>query len=142
MSVPDAGLRMGLGELLLRMGFSPETVKIQDNQDDEPFHSPPRHHEPASTSRGEDIEYELCSNSSSNETADNLPGPGRTLGKFYASTGQRLENGFGMVAMRMGRGPSTIAMKIRKILEDESLHSFTRRKKLKKKCRSLAQYIK
>lgn len=50
-----------------------------------------------------DVDYELCSIASSNETADNLPGPGRLLGKLYDSAGQRLENGLGRVAVRIVR---------------------------------------
>lgn len=89
-----------------------------------------------------DVNYELCSAVSSNETADNLPGPGRNLGNLYISAGRKLENGFEMTAVRMGRGPNAIAVKIQMILEDKSLRSSARRKKIKRKCKSLARYIK
>lgn len=89
-----------------------------------------------------DVEYELCSASSSNETADDLPGLGRVLGNLYTSVGRKLENGLGNVAVRMGRGPNATALKIQRILGDKSLRSIARRKKLRKKCKSLARYIK
>lgn len=89
-----------------------------------------------------DVNYELCSIASSNETADDLPDPGRLLGNLYVSAGRRLEDRFGRVAVQMGYGPNVVATKIQKILDDKSLRSFTRRKKLKKKCKSLARYIK
>lgn len=57
----------------------------------------------ASASPASDVDYELCSIASSNETADNLPGPGRLLGNLYDNAGRRLENGLGRVARRMGR---------------------------------------
>lgn len=50
-------------------------------------------------------EYELCSIASSNETADDMPGPGRLLGNLYDDAGRRLENGLGRVAIQMGRRP-------------------------------------
>lgn len=95
-----------------------------------------------SNSLDTDADYELCSASSSNETADDLPGLGRILGNLYVSAGRKLENAFGRVALRMGRGPNATALKIQRILEDESLRSFTRRKRLEKKCKILARYIK
>lgn len=60
-----------------------------------------------STSLDADV-YELCSIASSNETADNLPGPGRLLGNLYDSAGRRLEGGLGRVAVQMGHGPRPI----------------------------------
>ena len=89
-----------------------------------------------------DVEYECCSIASTNATVDNLPGPGRLLGNLYSSAGRRLEDGLGRVASRMGYGPNAMSMKIQELLEDKSLRSFTRRKKLKKKCKDLAQYVK
>lgn len=64
----------------------------------------------ASSSADSVVEYELCSLASSNETADNLPGPGRLLGNLYEGIGRRLENGLGRVAVRMGLNPHIMAM--------------------------------
>lgn len=49
--------------------------------------------------------YEVCSIASSTETADNLPGPGRTLGKLYSHLGSKVENGLGKAAAWMGHNP-------------------------------------
>lgn len=64
-------------------------------------------------------EYYACSIASSNETADNLPGPGRILGNVYVSLGRRLERGVARVAGRMGFGPQVLALKIRKVEEKD-----------------------
>lgn len=89
-----------------------------------------------------DAAYELCSIASSNETMDNLPGPGRVLGNFYTSAGRRLENEIGRVAVRLGCGPHIAARKIQEILNDKSLRSTQRLKKLRNSCKSLTRYIK
>lgn len=88
-----------------------------------------------------DVEYEICSIASSTETADNLPGPGRLLGNLYTGAGRRLEDEFGRIAALMGYGPNAMSMKIQKLLMDKSLRAFSRRKKLKKKCKDLARYV-
>lgn len=88
------------------------------------------------------VEYELCSIASSNETMDDLPGPGRILGNLYTSARRRLENGIGRLAVRMGRGPNVTALKIQRILENKSLRPLTRHKKLKKNCKRLSRYVK
>lgn len=94
-----------------------------------------------STSLDAEVEYEICSIASSTETTDDLPGPGRLLGKVYVSLGRRLEDGLGRVAVRMGRGPNAVAIKIQKLVEDRSLRPSIRHKKTKEKCKSLARYI-
>lgn len=60
------------------------------------------------------IEWEITSEASTNATTDNNPGPGRLLGQFYSSLGLKVEDGIGRIAVRMGRGPRTTAIRIRK----------------------------
>lgn len=88
-----------------------------------------------------DFLYEVCSLTSSAETADDLPGPGRLLGNLYTFIGRKFENRVGSVAVRMGYGPTVSALKIQRIEEDQSLCYSVRRKKLRKNCKLLAQYL-
>ena len=88
-----------------------------------------------------DEAFEVCSIASSNATADNLPGPGRLLGNLYARLGVRLENGIGRVAILLGRGPEATSLKIQRIHSDQTLGYVTRRKKLRKNCGRLVQYM-
>ena len=92
-------------------------------------------------SSSDPCEYELCSIASSEKTADNLPGPGRLLGKLYVRVGRPLENGLGKAAANLGHGPNIVAMKIRKIIEDKSLGPFIRRRKMKKEYKKLERYV-
>lgn len=86
--------------------------------------------------------YTLCSIASSNETADDLPGPGRTLGKLYSFIGTKIERGLGRAAERIRYGPRATALKILKIQENKMLlPAPTRRKRLEKNCVRLARYV-
>ncbi|EJD03202.1 uncharacterized protein FOMMEDRAFT_156585 [Fomitiporia mediterranea MF3/22] len=59
---------------------------------------------------------ELCSQqTSSNDTASNLRGPGRTLGRLYSRGGRALEAVIGRAAHRSGFGPKAVASRIRRI---------------------------
>lgn len=90
----------------------------------------------------EGVLYEVCSLASSNETADDLPGPGRTLGKLYGFLGQRIESGLGRAAERMGYGPKVTALKIQRLQRGEVLLSASaRRKQLEKNCKRLVRYV-
>ena len=84
--------------------------------------------------------YEVCSLSTSNETEDDLPGPGRTLGKLYNFLGQKVENGLSKAAESMGYGPNIIALRIQRIQENPGL-DLRRRRKLRANCRRLARYV-
>lgn len=84
--------------------------------------------------------YNLCSLPSSNETASNLPGPGRMLGNFYGFLGRRLGIGMSRAAERMGYGPRVVAMRIQRTWESPAL-DLARRRKLKKNCIRLARYV-
>lgn len=88
-----------------------------------------------------DVIYEICSFASSNETVDNLPGPGRLLGNLYTFLGIRMESGLGRVAVRMGRGPTATAIKIQRLRDNRSLGYSSRRNKLKKGCNRLVRYM-
>ncbi|THG97944.1 hypothetical protein EW145_g7508 [Phellinidium pouzarii] len=58
--------------------------------------------------------YIACSVASSNETADDLPGAGRTLGKLYNYAGRILERQLGSIAEHLGHGPCATAVRIRR----------------------------
>ena len=49
---------------------------------------------------------------SSNETASDLPGPGRLLGKVYELCGKRLEHAINIIAKHTGSGPRVVAERI------------------------------
>lgn len=87
-------------------------------------------------------DYTLCSISDSNETADNLPGPGRTLGNAYFFFGRKLENRLSWAAERLlHRGPRITALRIQIIYDDESISTSARNKKIEKKCQRLNRYV-
>lgn len=86
---------------------------------------------------------------SSNETASDLPGAGRTLGNVYSKLGRKLEGALVLaVRSNQGKGPSEIARKIMQLRSEvnilQGLHSGDRLpglfKKLKKDCRALLEY--
>lgn len=84
---------------------------------------------------------------SDNETASDIPGPGRLLGKLYASVGRQLEHALSALAHSMGRGPVPTAERIRNLLEAEAENSrvsawsaATPNKKLEKNCKVLVKY--
>ena len=53
--------------------------------------------------------------SSTNDTASNLPGPGRLLGNAYSYAGRRLERVVGVVAHKAGFGPNAVYQKIQEL---------------------------
>ena len=59
------------------------------------------------------FEADIVSIQSSNDTADNLPGPGRLLGKVYNEVGKRLESLLNSIAEKRRLGPSNIAQRIK-----------------------------
>lgn len=64
-------------------------------------------------------EYTLCSVSSSNDTEDDLVGPGRTLGHLYEFLGRRIEYVLGLTAEKLlHRGPRRTAQRIKAIYRD------------------------
>lgn len=85
--------------------------------------------------------YELCSIASSNETADDLIGPGRMLGRAYGFFGRKIENALSNAAEQLGYGPRVTAVKIRRLYEDESIPASTRNKQLRRKCKRLGRYV-
>ena len=91
-----------------------------------------------------DCRYEICSAAGSDETADNLPGPGRLLGNFYSLVGRKLEAELGHTAQRLGFGPQAVAKKIQKIkIEDSDGYVWlSKRKKAEKMCKHLVRHVK
>ncbi|KAI5118532.1 hypothetical protein M0805_009684 [Coniferiporia weirii] len=62
----------------------------------------------------DDLSLLSWSITSSNETADNLPGAGRILGNAYVFAGRGLEKQLGSVADCLGFGPKAVAVRIQK----------------------------
>ncbi|KAH8110203.1 hypothetical protein DFH11DRAFT_814193 [Phellopilus nigrolimitatus] len=56
--------------------------------------------------------YSLCSQQSSDLTASDLPGAGRTLGLLYSRWGRALESSMNRFAHRRGYGPDAVAAEI------------------------------
>lgn len=71
------------------------------------------------------LQWEYISVSSTNMTADDLPGAGRTLGNFSRFAGGKLEILIGRVAISLGYGPKATAGRIRK-----AFYSQTKREKI------------
>ena len=87
---------------------------------------------------------------STNDTAANLPGAGRTIGLFYDFAGKKLQNKMNRVAEKFGHGPRATALKIEKALANinansngRSILSFSLSKsnKLTKRCNRLLSYV-
>ncbi|THH06233.1 hypothetical protein EW145_g4225 [Phellinidium pouzarii] len=88
---------------------------------------------------------------STNATADNLPGPGRTLDLFYNFAGRLLERRLNTVAEELGYGPRATAQRIqtrRAILASAKYETalpmtVVKRKneKIEKDCRKLIKYL-
>ena len=89
-----------------------------------------------------DIADDLYSIASTNETADNIPGPGRILGNLYRLLGQKLEEGLGSLAGKFGHGPRATALEFKHIHNNEALSVAIREKKLRKKWNQLESYAK
>ncbi|KAH8104232.1 hypothetical protein DFH11DRAFT_1520026 [Phellopilus nigrolimitatus] len=95
-------------------------------------------------------EVSLCTVSSMNATADNLPGAGCTLGRFYSFAGRHLEVQLGRIAGRLGCGPQATALRIQ---ENSGIVTCTsvfcvplsvvksRKKKIEKDCKRLLRYV-
>ncbi|THH08607.1 hypothetical protein EW145_g2577 [Phellinidium pouzarii] len=58
--------------------------------------------------------YTVCSIASSNETTDDQPGAGRTLGMFYSFIGSSIERNLGALADRLGHSPDGTVSRIQK----------------------------
>ncbi|KAH8092156.1 hypothetical protein DFH11DRAFT_1182664 [Phellopilus nigrolimitatus] len=83
---------------------------------------------------------------STNATADNLPGPGRTLGLFYSFAGRHVEVQLGRLAGRLGHGPQAIALRIRKnslayVLPLPKAFVKTKNSEIEKDCKRLLKYV-
>lgn len=86
---------------------------------------------------------------STNETASDLPGPGRNLGNLYSYLGIRIENISNSIAERIGKGPNNVAEKITGSLEDrehckdcEPNHNPLYKCRQLKDCKKLIRYTK
>ena len=61
--------------------------------------------------------YTFTFYSSTNDTASNLPGPGRLLGNVYSYAGRRLERAVGIVAHKSGFGPNATYQKMQELMQ-------------------------
>ena len=79
---------------------------------------------------------------SSNITEDDIPGPGRLLGKVYTGLGRRIEIILSLAARFMGRGPAPVAARIKDLRRYPWLPVPDREteEKLKKECKALVKY--
>lgn len=62
-----------------------------------------------------------ASSVSTNATAPNLPGPGRTVGLLLDRIGAHVETFTNMWARRLGLGPQAVAQEIRHLLRHDKL---------------------
>lgn len=80
---------------------------------------------------------------SRNDTASDIPGAGRTLGKAYALAGRKLERLLGSVAQSMGRGPAKTAERVWLLCNRVDLEELPElKKKFNKGCKALLCYTK
>ncbi|KLO12981.1 hypothetical protein SCHPADRAFT_387797 [Schizopora paradoxa] len=84
--------------------------------------------------------------SGTNAIGENLPGPGRNLGRLYDWLGQKFENILGKILFRAGYGPTNISRKIKIIRnpkweEMESLAAELRDSDLRKLCRHCRKLV-
>lgn len=91
------------------------------------------------STRFNEVEYDVCSLSSVNDTEDGIVGSGRTLGKIYARLGHELEARLNKFSVWLGHGPNVIAIRIQKI-QDNLAPDPARRRKLEKNCKRLVRY--
>lgn len=92
----------------------------------------------------------------SNATADNLPGPGRNLGRLYVYLGNRFVNSLGRFLARRGHGPDATAQAISLLrrhgergvydiylacaLQSSWSQTDNEKRKLETKCKKLVSY--
>ncbi len=98
------------------------------------------------------VRVDTGSSIASDATADNLPGPGRNVGRLFTWLGRRLESMINTTAGQMNLGPEAVAEKIRLLCrhyetsEVERLTSSVgplskaERKRLNKLCKKLLKY--
>ena len=92
-----------------------------------------------------DVDMIELSSGSSNATADDLPGPGRLLGRFYHFCGKYVERAFNNLAEKNGLGPLAAAKRIRSRRHnrvDRDGYGDKYEKKQRKDCMKLIKYTK
>ena len=81
--------------------------------------------------------FSFSADESRNVTEDDIPGPGRLMGKFYAVLGRKIETVLSRAGHSMGRGPAPVAARIEKLMWSEAPGAV---KKCKKECKTLVKY--
>lgn len=89
---------------------------------------------------------EVVSEHSTNSTASNLPGPGRTLDKYLGKLGRKFHTFAGEIAHDLGFGPNatTIRVESRTVKFNAQSNHYKREKDWKsivKDCRKMLKYI-
>lgn len=84
--------------------------------------------------------YSVCS-AASNETVDNLPGTGRTLGQAYNFVGRFVEMQLGKAAEYLGKGPRQTVLRIER-RRYKPFSAITKGDKIEKDCRVMLKYAK
>ena len=77
---------------------------------------------------------------SRNETASDLPGHGRLLGKFYKFLGKKLERAAGAYAARAGLGPRAVAVRLSRYKYLKGILVDYDYKQMLKDCKALIKY--
>ncbi|KAH8113656.1 hypothetical protein DFH11DRAFT_1510063 [Phellopilus nigrolimitatus] len=78
---------------------------------------------------------------STNATADNLPGPGRTLGNIFMFLGRRLEAAANRFMEKRGYGPEASRKRLEKLNWGEPLDDTVQNRKLLKEAEKLLKYV-
>ena len=74
---------------------------------------------------------------SRNVTEDDIPGPGRLMGKFYAVLGRKIETVLSLAARSRGKGPAPVAARIKELTWSQAPDAA---KKREKECKTLVKY--
>lgn len=86
-------------------------------------------------------DYELCSIALSDDTADDLVGPGRILGNVYSHFGRKVERVLGNVAEKMAYGPRATAKRLKLYYQTGFKSSRARHKIIERDCNRMGRYV-
>ena len=92
------------------------SFKFTSTPEDGESHNEPSYNDDVGSTKDHYSTRATCTlYSSTNDTASNLPGPGRLLGNAYSYAGRRLERAVGVVAHKAGFGPNAVYQKIQEL---------------------------
>lgn len=102
---------------------------------------PNPHQQEGSHTSDSESSYCIGSYNSATETDSDIPGPGRLLGKAYTFFGKKVESIISKTAVKLGRGPRATAIKIRRLVQEDTPLGPASRKKLNKAGKQLMKYV-